>query len=129
VIKSLALFIILIFVIIRCRSTTDKTVNELSVSGRWILDKTMDSYTNEWREKVNTIQFYFLDEGKFIRTDNALKICTGTYLVMNKTYIVNHDCNTSELRYKLENLSIDSLQISTVGRHGKVYYQFHKQKP
>lgn len=118
---------ILYFIVLNSCRTAVKNGQEASVVGDWELNKTKDSYTGKWVVSKQEEVFCFLSEGKFKKYDKYAKLCVGSYLLKDSLFTVKHDCNASELSYKLETLSKKNLLLSTVGRHGKVFYQFVKK--
>lgn len=114
------------FALYSCKSIeVDK--HTVTLIGDWKLVKTKDSYSGKWVNSSEGEVFCFLSEGRFKKYDKYAKLCVGSYLKDDSLYTVKHDCNLNELSYYLESLSENSLLLSVIGRHGKVFYQFEKK--
>lgn len=116
----------LLIVLSGCKTVSSDRPTSKSIIGSWELLRTKDSYTGNWTHSVGEIQFVFESSGRFKRIQDDSTPCEGTYKLLESYYEIKHSCNTSKLNYQLEDLSGDTLKLSLLGRHGKVFYDFYK---
>ncbi len=106
------------------------SISTKALSKKWKQVKSKDSYNNIWNDidEENRRVILFDKEGSYTEINPGNEPCKGTYTTEGNQVIVEHSCNKVPLTYIVESLEKNSLTLSILGRHGKVFHVYEKVK-